>query len=135
MPFPNNYFHMVVSIDAYHYFGTGKEFFKQNIKPYIKENGVIFIAIPGMKNDYEKVPRELSKYISEENYKLFKSINYWKENFKDNVKEINIEEMKCFNKAWESWLATVNTYVKENIELLKADKGKFLNLIGIKCKI
>ena len=44
-----------------------------------------------MKNDYEKMPRELPKYISEENYKLFKSINYWKENFKDNVKEINIE--------------------------------------------
>ena len=87
-----------------------------------------------MKNDYEKIPRELPKYISEENYKLFKSINYWKENFKDNVKEINIEEMKCFNKAWESWLAIDNTYAKENIELLKADKGKFLNLIGIKCK-
>ena len=43
--------------------------------------------------------------------------------------------MKCFNKAWENWFATDNTYAKENIELLKADKGKFLNLIGIKCKI
>ena len=43
--------------------------------------------------------------------------------------------MKCFNEAWDSWLTTDNPYAVEDVELLKADGGKYLNLIGIKGKI
>lgn len=135
MPFAYNYFDIIVSIDAYHYFGTDKNFFKENIKPYIKENGLIFISVPGVKKDYDNVPEDLSKKISEDDFKHFKSIDYWNNILKENIKEIKIEEMECFNDAWDSWLATDNPYAVEDVELLKADNGKFLNLIGIKGKI
>lgn len=135
MPFANKYFDIIVSIDAYHYFGTDKLFFKEKIKPYIKDNGLVFIAVPGIKKDCEKVPDELKRFISDDDYKFFKSINYWKSILIENLKEIKIDEMKCFNAAWDSWLATDNPYALEDIELLKADGGKFLNLIGIKGKI
>lgn len=135
MPFAYNYFDIIISIDAYHYFGTEKLFFKEKIKPYLKDNGNIFIAVPGMKKEYEKVPEELERYISAEDFKFFKSIDYYKNILQENMKEIKIEEMKCFNDAWDSWLATDNPYAVEDIELLKADGGKYLNLIGIKGKI
>ena len=61
LPFAYHYFDMIVSVDAYHYFGTDKNFFKENIKPYIKENGLIFISVPGVKKDYDNVPEDLSK--------------------------------------------------------------------------
>ena len=118
-----------------HYFGTDKNFFKENIKPYLKDNGLIFIAVPGMKDDYKKVPQDLKGFISDEDFRFFKSIKYYENILKENIKEIKIEEMKCFNKAWDSWLATDNPYAVEDIELLKADGGKYLNLIGIKGKI
>lgn len=135
MPFAEKYFDIVVSIDAYHYFGTDKLFFDEKIKPYIKDNGLIFIAVPGLKKDYEKVPDELKGKISEDDFKLFKSKNYWENILKDSMQKIEVEEMKCFNDAWDSWIATDNPYALEDIELLKADNGKFLNLIGIKGKI
>ena len=135
LPFAYHYFDMIVSIDVYHYFGTDKNFFKENIKPYIKDNGLIFIAVPGIKDDYEKVPQDLKGFISDEDFRFFKSIKYYENILKENIKEIKIEEMKCFNEAWDSWLATDNPYAVEDIELLKADGGKFLNLIGIKGKI
>lgn len=135
LPFAYHYFDIIVSIDAYHYFGTDKNFFKEKIKPYLKGNGLIFIAVPGMKDDYEKVPQDLKGFISDEDFRFFKSIKYYKNILKENIKEIKIEEMKCFNEAWDSWLATDNPYAVEDIELLKADGGKFLNLIGIKGKI
>ena len=135
LPFAYHYFDMIVSVDAYHYFGTDKLFFKEKIKPYLKDNGLIFIAVPGMKDDYEKVPQDLKGFISDEDFRFFKSIKYYKNILKENIKEIKIEEMKCFNEAWDSWLATDNPYAVEDIELLKADGGKFLNLIGIKGKI
>lgn len=135
LPFAYHYFDMIVSVDAYHYFGTDKLFFKEKIKPYLKDNGLIFIAVPGMKDDYEKVPQDLKGFISDEDFRFFKSIKYYENILKENIKEIKIEEMKCFNEAWDSWLATDNPYAVEDIELLKSDNGKFLNLIGIKGKI
>ena len=135
LPFAYHYFDMIVSVDAYHYFGTDKLFFKEKIKPYLKDNGLIFIAVPGMKDDYEKVPQDLKGFISDEDFRFFKSIKYYENILKENIKEIKIEEMKCFNDAWDSWLATDNPYAVEDVELLKADGGKYLNLIGIKGKI
>ena len=135
LPFAYHYFDMIVSVDAYHYFGTDKLFFKENIKPYLKDNGLIFIAVPSMKDDYEKVPQDLKGFISDEDFRFFKSIKYYENILKENIKEIKIEEMKCFNEAWDSWLATDNPYAVNDTELLKADNGKYLNLIGIKGKI
>lgn len=135
LPFAYHYFDMIVSVDAYHYFGTDKLFFKEKIKPYLKDNGLNFIAVPGMKDDYKKVPKDLEGFISDEDFRFFKSINYWEKLLIKDLKEIKVQEMKCFNEAWDSWLATDNPYAVEDIELLKADNGKFLNLIGIKGKI
>lgn len=135
LPFADNYFDIVVSVDSYHYFGLEKDFFKYNIKPLLKENGEIYIAVPGFKNDYEKVPQELKYHISEEYFKFFKSINYWENLLKKDIKEIKVQEMKCFDEAWQSWLSCDNPYTVEYIELLKADNGKYLNLISIKGKI
>ena len=135
LPFAYHYFDIIVSVDTYHYFGTDKLFFKEKIKPYLKDNGLIFIAVPGMKDDYKKVPQDLKGFISDEDFRFFKSIKYYENILKENIKEIKIEEMKCFNEAWDSWLATDNPYAVEDVELLKADGGKFLNLIGIKGKI
>ncbi len=89
----------------------------------------------GLKDDYEKVPKELKYHISEEDFKYFKSINYWKNLIKNDLKEIEVLEMKCFDEAWQSWLSCDNPYAAKDIELLKADNGKFLNLISIKGKI
>ena len=49
LPFAESYFDIIVSVDAYHYFGLEKDFFKYNIKPLLKENGEIYIAVPGLK--------------------------------------------------------------------------------------
>lgn len=135
MPFAENYFDMIVSVDSYHYFGLEKDFFKYNIKPLLKENGEIYIAVPGLKDDYEKVPVNLEHHISEDDFKFFKSINHWENLLKKDLKEITVQEMKCFDEAWQSWLICDNPYTVEDIELLKADNGKYLNLISIKGKI
>lgn len=135
LPFAENYFNMIVSVDSYHYFGLDKDFFKYNIKPLLKEKGEIYIAVPGLKDDYEEVPKDLEHHISEDDFKFFKSINHWENLLKKDLKEIKVQEMKCFDEAWQSWLSCDNPYAVEDIELLKADNGKYLNLIAVKGKI
>ena len=135
LPFAENYFDIVVSVDAYHYFGLDKDYFKYNIKPLLKEKGEIYTAVPGLKNDYEKIPEELKYHIDEDDFRFFKSINYWKKLLIKDLKEIKVQEMKCFNEAWQSWLNSDNPYALNDTELLKADNGKYLNLISIKGEI
>ena len=135
LPFAENYFDIIISIDSYHYFGLEKDYFKYNIKPLLKENGEIYIAVPGIKNDYKNVPDELKHNIKDDEFKFFKSIHYWENLLKKDLKEIKVQEMNCFHQAWQSWLSCDNPYAVEDIELLKADNGKYLNLISIKGKI
>lgn len=135
MPFAEKYFDIIVSVDSYHYFGLEKDFFKYNIKPLLKENGEIFIAVPGIKNDYENVPKDLEHHITQDDFKFFKSINYWKSLLEKDLKTLDINQMQCYNEAWESWLCCDNPYAIADRELLKADNGNYLNLIAIKGKI
>lgn len=51
LPFAEEYFDAVVSIDSFHYFATQPHFFEQKILPLLKTNGVAIIAMPGLKEE------------------------------------------------------------------------------------
>ena len=40
MPFSDKYFDVVISVDAYHYFGNNDTFFNEKIQPLLKSNGI-----------------------------------------------------------------------------------------------
>ncbi len=59
-PFEPAFFDAIVSIDAYHYFGTDPTLFDKKLLPTLKSGGYIYIAIPGMKKDcHDNLPPEL----------------------------------------------------------------------------
>ena len=39
--------------------------------------------------------------------------------------------MSCFSQAWKDWLGTDNPYAAEDRKMLRADGGRYMNLIGI----
>ena len=49
LPFAQDYFDTVISVDAYHYFGCKAGVFADKILPFVKENGHVMIAVPGLK--------------------------------------------------------------------------------------
>ncbi|KQN97777.1 hypothetical protein ASF12_21545 [Paenibacillus sp. Leaf72] len=48
-----------------------------------------------------------------------------------NVYVESVREMNCFSKAWHEWLQCDNDHARDNIALLNADDGKYMNLISI----
>jgi len=46
LPFANDYFDILFSVDAYHYFGDTPEMLPSLI-PYVKKGGFVAIAVPG----------------------------------------------------------------------------------------
>lgn len=100
LPFADQYFDAVISVDAYHYFGNNDEYFSKKLRPLLKEDALVAIAFPGMKYEvHNNIPDEMQKYWDDEALNTWHSIKWWKPKFENVLKDFEIKEMKCFNKA------------------------------------
>lgn len=43
----------------------------------------------------------------------------------------SVSEMNCFSEAWHEWLQCDNKHARDNIALLNADGGTYMNLVSI----
>ena len=110
--FEQGKFDALVSIDAYHYFAGEYGFFEKKILPFLAEQGVVLIGVPGIKNEYAGRSEELlAPWLGKEAY-MFKSAKQWKEiiGSHDRMETLKTWEMDCFDKAWDEWFATGNPY-------------------------
>lgn len=110
--FEKKQFRALISIDSYHYFAGSEGFFQEKILPFMKEDGVVLIGIPGLKDEYTGCAEELLSDWLGEDACMFKSPKRWKEiiGVGDGIESVDTWEMDCFSKAWEDWLATDNTF-------------------------
>ena len=130
MPFAEDFFDAVVSVDAYHYVGNNDTFFPEKIRPLLKKDGIAAIAVPGMKYEvHENIPDEMKPYWEDEALEMWHSAGWWK--FEKELDNLRIWEMSCFSQAWEDWLETDNPYAAGDRKMLQADGGRYMNLIGI----
>lgn len=132
MPFAEEFFDAVVSVDAYHYVGNNDTFFPEKVRPLLKKDGIAAIAVPGMKYEvHENIPEEMKPYWEEEALAMWHSIEWWRPKFEKGLDNLRIWEMSCFSQAWKDWLGTDNPYAAEDRKMLRADGGRYMNLIGI----
>ncbi|MEZ0537928.1 cyclopropane-fatty-acyl-phospholipid synthase family protein [Caldicellulosiruptoraceae bacterium PP1] len=136
LPFANNYFDAVISIDSYHYYGAETEFLDQYIVPLVKENGIIAVSVPGLKEDFfQGVPEELKPFWQED--MKFYSAKWWKTLWE---KSPNIIINQCFShtchmEAWNDWLQCDNPYARSDIKLMEAENGNYFDTIGLTARI
>lgn len=138
MPFAEEYFDAIISVDSYHYFGCKKGVFTEKILPYIKKNGYVMIAIPGLR---EEPTGELSELFCEwaegDDSELFKTVEWW-ENLLisecGDTCEIIVREADCYDIAWREWFETGHEFGIRDKEYL--DKGLYdlLNFVLIYVK-
>ena len=137
LPYAENYFDAVISVDSYHYFGNTPEFMDTKLAPYIKPNGIIALAFPGFKKDYHNnLPSELLISWGAEDLDTFHSCKWWHELLSQS-QTINIEsisELKCMEEAWQDWLECDEEHAINDRASMNAGAGKYMNLIAIKAK-
>ena len=51
MPFAQDWFDAVVSVDSYHYFGCREGVFADRILPFVRHGGSVMIAVPGLRKE------------------------------------------------------------------------------------
>ncbi len=132
MPFANNYFDAVISVDSYHYFGNNDEYFAKYISPLLKKDGIVAIAFPSIRQDFtfETIPTEMKPFWEEEAFNMWRSKNWWTKIFEKHLNDFKVSELACFNDAWNDWLQLDNEYAVEDRKMMKADDGKYMNIVA-----
>ena len=137
LPFEKEQFHALISIDSYHYFAGNKGFFQEKILPFMKDDGMVLIGVPGLKEEYKGRAKELlSDWIGEDAY-MFKSPKHWKEIIgnSDRIQSVKTWEMDCFSEAWDDWLAANNKFALGDKKYFEAVIKPYTCLVGIYIKL
>lgn len=136
LPFAHRFFDVLHSIDAYHYFGAN-ETMLPSLVPYVKRGGIIAIAVPGLKKEFESgIPNELKPFWQSDMH--FHSCAWWRELW-GKAPEVEIEvcrEMDCCAQAWADWLTcSENSHAVGDREMMKAEGGHYFNLVQLVARI
>jgi len=132
LPFADEYFDALISVDSYHYYGNKDGYFEKYLKPLIKKGAPVAIAIPGTKQEMNGIiPDELKPFLDDEGFATLHCISWWTQVLEKHLDDFSIKEMDCTDTAWSDWLAADNPIAKLDIDMMKADNGKYLNLISI----
>lgn len=135
LPYAENYFDAIVSIDAYHYFAAKKGYMQEKILPYLKKGGVLVIAVPGLKEkpfgeDYEIMMEWFEG--DKEAYETFQTREWWVDLIgKGDDFEIVLDiDLDCFDEAWNDWFISGHEYGIKDKRYFDRGMGKYLSFIG-----
>ncbi|MBE6905136.1 MAG: methyltransferase domain-containing protein [Ruminococcaceae bacterium] len=137
LPFANEYFDLLFTVDAYHYFGDTAEMLPSLI-PFVKKGGYIAVAIPGLKYEFGgNVPDEMKPFWNSEVERTLHSLDWWKDLWQraKSIEMVDICEMACYELAWKEWLTGYHPVVANDIKMMEAEGGKYFNLIQLIARV
>ncbi len=138
MPFAQEYFDAIISVDSYHYFGCKSGVFAEKILPFVKADGYVMIAIPGLKEVPKGELKELFRTWAEgDDAELFQTVGWWDALLKEECGDrcdITVKEAECFETAWKEWFDSGHEFGIRDKEFLEKGLDKILNFILIYVK-
>ena len=135
MPFAQEYFDAIVSVDSYHYFGCKEGVFAEKILPFVKKDGYVMIAVPGLKEEPQGELKEIFETWAEgDDSLLFKTAAWWEELLNKecgSACEVSAKEAECFDIAWQEWFDSGHEYGIRDKEYLEKGLDRILNFVLI----
>ena len=108
LPFAHGYFDTVVSLDAYHYFGTD-ELYLPYVARFVRPGGTLAIIMPGNAADPEEIPTDQSsewfKGDAAADFFTFRSADWWSRRWSRSgaVKAVEAGMMADGWDLWHRW--------------------------------
>lgn len=126
LPYAHGFFDAVVSVDAYHYFGTD-DLFLDSVLRYLRPGGQLGIACPGYRRELGAgdVPEHLRDRYRGGQWHTFHSPEWWRRHWEKTgaVKVTCADELPG---AWEVWEASAAEPDNPDAEAILADGGSLL---------
>lgn len=137
LPFAEDFFDVIVSMDAYHYFGTD-EMYLGYITRYLKPRGQIGIVVPGLRYEFgSEIPDYLQPYWEWEFYS-FHSSEWWQRHW-EKTEHVKVSLADMIEDGWEHWMMWMQIvfdregkdYARKEIDMLQEDAGRNLGFTRV----
>jgi len=104
LPFADGYFDAVVSVDAYHYFGTDVRYLP-TLARCVRQGGQIGMAAPATRVDLdvEPVPEHLSAWAADADFWTFRTAQWWRRTWQRSGAVV-VEIADTMEDGWGEWL-------------------------------
>lgn len=124
--YPDDFFDTLISIDAYHYFGTEEGVFANQVLPLVRDGGNILLSFPGLKAEMNAEQLALMNEWATDEVYMFRTAEWWKALFEkeggDQV-EVEIRSADDVKSLWQDWFDTGHEYALRDREYL--EKGLY----------
>ncbi|MGO9603812.1 MAG: SAM-dependent methyltransferase [Candidatus Binataceae bacterium] len=124
LPYADEFFDAIVSIDAYHYFGTD-DLYLERIVRFLKPGGLLGIACPAYKRELtDEIPDYLREAYHHHQWHSFHTPDWWRRHWEKTaaVEVICAEEVPEAAEIWNSNAGAGNP----DTPVLLADQGRLL---------
>lgn len=134
LPFAHDFFDAVVSVDAYHYFGTDERYLPYLVR-FVAPGGQLGVVVPGNQIDPEEVPEGLPEtFRPAADFFTFRSPSWWRTRWEHSgVVDVERADMipdgnalwRRFTAFQQAWAGRDNVDV-DDTELLDSPPGRTL---------
>jgi cyclopropane fatty-acyl-phospholipid synthase-like methyltransferase len=134
LPYGEDFFDAVVSIDAYQYFGTD-DLYLGYVSRFVKPGGQIGVVVPGLAHEIgDTVPEPLaSRWVWD--FWCWHSARWWLAHW-HKTGLVECVESEWMPGGWDLWMRWESLIEhlrpgESNIELLRADAGRLLGFVRV----
>lgn len=131
LPFSEEFFDAVVSIDSFMYYGTD-DLYLNYLARFVKPGGQIGIALAGFLSEIdEPVPAHLAGWWAEEKPYCLHSAGWWRRHWeRSGILEIEAADTMSEGWSyWRDWLKLVSPENHNEIRALETDAGRYLGYV------
>jgi len=141
LPFADSFFDALISLDAYHYFGTDDLYLGYYAR-FVRAGGQIGIVVPGLQREFTTgLPQHIAPYWHPE-FWSFHSPDWWRTHW-ERTGLIEVEVADMIPGGWEHWLRWLEVAGEQGFptdareaEMLRIDAGRNLGFTRVvACKL
>ena len=137
LPFADGFFDAMVSVDAYHYFGTDDLYLESHLARLIKTGGQLGIVVPGLVSELTSAepPEHLRPYWEPALFSLH-SPAWWKRHW-ERSGLVTVERADLIPDGWRRWMESDLLWSEhlegpsDEADMLALDQGQTLGLSRI----
>lgn len=132
LPFANEFFDVILSIDSFLYYGTD-DLYLEYLARFLKPGGQIGIAGAGLMTEIEgTVPQQLAAWWTSECWS-FHTADWWHRHWQ-RTGIIDVKVADTLPEGWQLWLEWHRSIAPDNapeINALLADEGRYLGYVRV----
>ena len=131
LPFAEEFFDVVVSMDAYHYFGTEDLYLGTHLQKLAKPGGVLGIVVPGLREEFEGDPPEYLLPYWEWDFCSFHSPAWWRRHWeKSGMVTVDLADfITADQQHWLTWREVMGG--GQEAEMLRKDNSRNLGFARV----